>query len=70
MTVLIAWRIYRTRRFLPGGIAALLPVFIVIVESGALYAMSILALCIMLFAGYNGQYILLAVVVPIVVSSF
>jgi hypothetical protein len=68
MTVLIAWRIYRTRRFMPGGLGALLPIFIVIVESGTLYAISVLVLLVTLFAGSSAQCTVLDVVVPIVVS--
>jgi len=68
MPVLIVWCIYRTRHFMPDGLAALLPVFIVIVESGALYATSVLALLVTLFTQSNGQYIMLDIVVPIVVS--
>jgi hypothetical protein len=69
VTVLIAWRIYRTRRFLPGGIARLLPIFIVIVESGTLYTLSILVLLVTLLNGSNRQYVVPYAVVPIVVSS-
>ncbi|OAX35340.1 hypothetical protein K503DRAFT_373645 [Rhizopogon vinicolor AM-OR11-026] len=67
-TILIAYRIYRTRRLMPGGLAALLPIFIVIVESGALYAMSVLALLVTLFTRSNGQSPMLGGVVPIVGS--
>jgi hypothetical protein len=66
--VLIAWRIYRTRRFIPEGLAAFLPVFIVVVESGALYATSVFALLIATLVGSNAQYIMLAIISPIVVS--
>jgi hypothetical protein len=68
MTVSIACRIYRTRRFMQGGLAALLPIFIVIIESGALYAMhmTVLALLVTLFTGSNSQCT--DIVVPIVVS--
>jgi hypothetical protein len=65
---LIAWRIYRTRHFIPEGLAAFLPVFIVVVESGALYATSVLALLIATLVGSNAQYIMLAIISPIVVS--
>jgi hypothetical protein len=67
-TVSIAWRIYHTRRFMPGGLAALLPVFIVVIESGALYATSVLALLISFLVGSNSEYIMLDVIPPIVVS--
>ncbi|KAJ8594654.1 hypothetical protein M405DRAFT_850039 [Rhizopogon salebrosus TDB-379] len=69
-TILIAWRIYRTRRFLPGGIARLLPIFIVIVESGALYTLSILVLLVTLLNGSNRQYVVPYAVVPIVGIAF
>jgi len=68
MTVLIARRIYRTRRFMPGGLDTLLPIFIVIVESGTLYAISVLVLLVTLFAQSSAQCTVLDVVVPIVVS--
>jgi len=67
--VSIAWQIYHTRRFMPGGLAALLPVFIVVIESGALYATSVLALLISFLVGSNGEYIMLAIIPPIVVSA-
>ncbi|KAG1813858.1 uncharacterized protein BJ212DRAFT_1364106 [Suillus subaureus] len=69
-TISIAWRIYHTRRFMPGGLAALLPVFIVVIESGALYATSVLALLISFLVGSNGEYILLGVIPPIVGITF
>ncbi|KAG0703634.1 hypothetical protein DFH29DRAFT_803125 [Suillus ampliporus] len=69
-TILIAWRIYRTRRFMPKGLGTLLPVFIVVVESGALYATSILALLLTILTESNGQYIMRAIVTPIVGITF
>ncbi|KAG2153618.1 uncharacterized protein EDB93DRAFT_227796 [Suillus bovinus] len=69
-TISIAWRIYQTRRFMPGGLATLLPVFIVVIESGALYATSVLALLISFLVGSNGEYIMLAVIPPIVGITF
>lgn len=69
-TVSIAWQIYHTRRFMPGGLAALLPVFIVVIESGALYATSVLALLISFLVGSNGEYIMLDVIPPIVGITF
>lgn len=69
-TILIAWRIYRTRRFIPEGLAAFLPVFIVVVESGALYATSVFALLIATLVGSNAQYIMLAIISPIVGITF
>ncbi|KAG2069454.1 hypothetical protein BDR04DRAFT_1101547 [Suillus decipiens] len=69
-TMSIAWQIYHTRRFMPGGLAALLPVFIVVIESGALYATSVLALLISFLVGSNGEYIMLSVIPPIVGITF
>lgn len=69
-TILIAWRIYRTRHFIPEGLVAFLPVFIVVVESGALYATSVLTLLIVTSAGSNVQYIMLAIIPPIVGITF
>jgi hypothetical protein len=63
-----AWRIYRTRCFMPEGFAAFLPVFVVIIESGAFYSTSILMLLVTFFIGSNGQYTMLDIVTPIVVS--
>jgi hypothetical protein len=67
MAGLIAWRIHRTRSVMPGGSRPLLPVFIVIIETGALYATSVLALLIAFVTGSNGQYMVLDIIVPIVV---
>jgi hypothetical protein len=69
-TISIAWQIYHTRRFMPGGLAALLPVFIVVIESGALYATSVLALLISFLVRSNGEYIMLAIIPPIVGITF
>ncbi|KAG2143090.1 hypothetical protein DEU56DRAFT_733267 [Suillus clintonianus] len=69
-TTLIAWRIYRTRRFMPGGLGVFLPVLIVIVESGALYATSALAFLLAFLLGSNGQYTILDVIPPIVGIAF
>jgi hypothetical protein len=68
-TALNAWRIYRTRCFTPESFAAFLPVFVVIIESGAFYSTSILMLLLTFFIGSNGQYTMLDIVTPIVVSS-
>jgi hypothetical protein len=70
MAGLIAWRIYRAPSFKPGESRPLLPVFIVIIETGALYAASVLALLIAFLTGFNVQYIVLDIIVPIVVSLF
>jgi len=64
-TVAIAYRIYSTRRKLPVT-RHLLPVFIVIIESGALYAASVLSLLIAYLAKSNGQYVAVDAVTPLV----
>ncbi|KAH7906403.1 hypothetical protein BJ138DRAFT_1117604 [Hygrophoropsis aurantiaca] len=64
-TASIAWRIYYTRRFM-GGINTLLPVLIVTVESGGLYACGVLALLITYLSGSNGQYPALDELTPLV----
>ncbi|KAJ8581851.1 hypothetical protein M405DRAFT_596975 [Rhizopogon salebrosus TDB-379] len=69
-SILIAWRIYRTRRFMPGGVTPFLPIVIVVVESGALYATSVLALLVTLFTEYGVQCAVLDIVVPIVGINF
>ncbi|KAG2141050.1 hypothetical protein DEU56DRAFT_281421 [Suillus clintonianus] len=69
-TISIAWRIYHTRRLMPGGLATLLPVFIVVIESGALYATSVLALLISFLVSSNGEYIMLNIIPPIVGVTF
>ncbi|KAG1742797.1 uncharacterized protein EDB91DRAFT_298723 [Suillus paluster] len=65
-TTLIAWRIYRNSRVIPGGLGTFLPVFIVIIESGPLYTMCVLALLSTFLIGSNGQYIILGVIIPTV----
>ncbi|KAG1730682.1 uncharacterized protein EDB91DRAFT_1252541 [Suillus paluster] len=69
-TTLISWRIYRTRRFMPGGLGTLLPVVIVVIESGALYAMSVLALLLAFWTGSRGQSVMLDIITPIVGITF
>lgn len=69
-TSLNAWRIYRTRCFMPEGFAAFLPVFVVVIESGAFYSMSILMLLLTFFIGSNGQYTMLDIITPIVGITF
>ncbi|OJA18899.1 hypothetical protein AZE42_12066 [Rhizopogon vesiculosus] len=70
-TSLIVWRICRIRPFTPpGGFPTFLPVVIAIVESGALYAMSVLALLVTFSIGSNAQYIMLDVITPIVGIAF
>jgi hypothetical protein len=65
----IVWRIYLVRHFTPDNLPALIPVVIVIVESGALYTMSVLAFLIAFLTESNVRYIMLDVIIPIVVSS-
>jgi hypothetical protein len=64
----IVWRIYLVRHFTPDNLL-FIPVVIVIVESGALYTTSVLALLIAFLTGSNAQYLMLDVIIPIVVSS-
>ncbi|KAH7912514.1 hypothetical protein BJ138DRAFT_1171904 [Hygrophoropsis aurantiaca] len=64
-TASIAWRIYSARRFI-GGINTLLPVVIVTVESGALYACGVLAQLTSYLSGSNGQYPALDALTPLV----
>jgi hypothetical protein len=68
MAGLIAWRICRAPSFIPNGSPSLLPIFIVIIETGALYAISVLALLVAFLTGSNGQFIAFDVITPIVVS--
>ncbi|KAG1742789.1 uncharacterized protein EDB91DRAFT_1051679 [Suillus paluster] len=65
-TTLIAWRIYRNRRFMPGGLGIFLPVFIVIIESGPLYTTCVLALLAAFLIKSNGEYVVLGVIAPTV----
>lgn len=64
-TSVIAWRIYRTRRFMSDGFAVYLPILIVIVESGAIYATGVLSILLAYLSGSNGQYTVLDAVSPI-----
>jgi ABC-type Mn2+/Zn2+ transport system permease subunit len=70
MAGLIVWRIYRVHYFTPDASHTLLPVIIVIVESGALYATSVLGLLVTFLIGSNAQYIMQDVITAIVVSFF
>ncbi|KAG1784614.1 uncharacterized protein HD556DRAFT_1302064 [Suillus plorans] len=65
-TTLISWRIWRSRRCISGGSADLLPVLIVIVEGGAIYATSVLALLLAFLTGSNGQYPAMDIGPPVV----
>lgn len=70
-TSLNAWRIYRTRCFMPQGFnAAFLPVLVVIIESGTLYSTTILILLITLSIESNGQYTMVEIIAPIVGITF
>ncbi|KAG2347257.1 hypothetical protein BDR05DRAFT_987825 [Suillus weaverae] len=64
-TTVIAWRIYHTRRFMSNGLAPYLPILIVIVESGAIYATGVLSILLTYLSGSNGQYTVLDAVSPI-----
>lgn len=65
-TTLISWRIWRSRRSMSDGSADLLPVLIVIVEGGAIYATSVLALLLAFLTGSNGQYPAMDIGPPVV----
>ncbi|KAG2087200.1 uncharacterized protein F5147DRAFT_841483 [Suillus discolor] len=65
-TTLISWRIWRSRRSTSGGSADILPVLIVIVEGGAIYATSVLALLLAFLTGSNGQYPAMDIGPPVV----
>ncbi|KAG1869673.1 hypothetical protein C8R48DRAFT_597627 [Suillus tomentosus] len=65
-TTLISWRIWRSRRSISGGSADLLPVMMVIVEGGAIYATSVLALLLAFLTGSNGQYPAMDIGPPVV----
>jgi hypothetical protein len=68
MTAFLVWRIYRTRSLGPDCLATVLPLFIVLVESGALYATSVIALLVAFLTGSNGQFPAMDIATPIVVS--
>ncbi|KAG1738650.1 uncharacterized protein EDB91DRAFT_1223855 [Suillus paluster] len=69
-TTLIAWRIYRTGYFMPDGLGPFLPVFIVIIESGALYTTSVLALLVTSLVGSNGKFVMVCIIPPTVGITF
>jgi hypothetical protein len=50
------------------GFAMYLPILIVIVESGAIYATGVLSILLAYLSGSNGQYAVLDAVSPIMVS--
>ncbi|KAL4255312.1 hypothetical protein AB1N83_013908 [Pleurotus pulmonarius] len=68
-TTAISWRIYTARSPLSTQ-TSLTPVLLAVVESGALYASSVLALLISYLSGSNGQYPALDVVTPLVGITF
>ncbi|KAL4261801.1 hypothetical protein AB1N83_006450 [Pleurotus pulmonarius] len=68
-TVAISWRIYSARSPLSTQTSLTL-VLLVVVESGALYASSVLALMVAYVSGSNGQYPALDVVTPLVGITF
>ncbi|KAG2053308.1 hypothetical protein BDR06DRAFT_956601 [Suillus hirtellus] len=65
-TTLISWRIWRSRQSMSDGSADLLPVMIVIVEGGAIYATSVLALLLAFLTGSNGEYPAMDIGPPVV----
>jgi hypothetical protein len=50
------------------GFAVYLPILIVIIESGAIYATGVLSILLAYLSGSNGQYAVLDAVSPIMVS--
>ncbi|THH14652.1 hypothetical protein EW146_g5706 [Bondarzewia mesenterica] len=64
-TALIAWRIYQTGKF-RAGLSSMMPVIIVLIESGALYTSSVIAMLCTYLAGSNGQYPALDLITPLV----
>ncbi|TFY71779.1 hypothetical protein EVG20_g1237 [Dentipellis fragilis] len=64
-TAAIAWRILMTHRFAKGS-RYLLPVIIVVVETGALYSTALCGVLITYIANSNGQYPALDIVQPLV----
>ncbi|KIK61183.1 hypothetical protein GYMLUDRAFT_590960 [Collybiopsis luxurians FD-317 M1] len=65
-TILIALRIFLTSSPSKASGQSLLPVFVTIVESGALYASGVLGLLIAFLSGSNGQYPALDICTPLV----
>ena len=67
LTGLIAWRIYNTGRFRPSA-GNMMPIIVVLIESGALYTSSVIAMLCSYLSGSNGQYPALDLITPLVVS--
>lgn len=65
----IAWRILRTGMRTGTGVRSLLPVAVVVIESGAIYTSAILGVLLSYLSGSDGHYIAYDVVSPLVVSS-
>lgn len=64
-TGLIAWRIYNTGRFRPSA-GNMMPIIVVLIESGALYTSSVIAMLCSYLSGSNGQYPALDLITPLV----
>lgn len=69
-SALISWRIYRTRRAIPGGVSVLLPVLIAIIESGTIYAASLLASLLTFLSGSNARFLAVNIIPPIMGTAF
>ncbi|TFY76055.1 hypothetical protein EWM64_g7957 [Hericium alpestre] len=67
-TATIAWRIHATGRF-AGGSKSMTHILVAIVESGALYSTSVLALLIAYLERSNGQYPALDLIQPLIVRT-
>ncbi|ETW78678.1 hypothetical protein HETIRDRAFT_324812 [Heterobasidion irregulare TC 32-1] len=65
LTGLIAWRIYNTGRFRPSA-GNMMPIIVVLIESGALYTSSVIAMLCSYLSGSNGQYPALDLITPLV----
>lgn len=64
-TCFITWRIYSTGRLHP-GFGNLMPVIVVLVESGAIYTSNIIAFLCAFLSHSNGQYAALDLITPVV----
>ncbi|TFY71110.1 hypothetical protein EVG20_g1884 [Dentipellis fragilis] len=67
--VAIVWKIWRAGNFRQSG-SRLLPVLIVIIETGALYTSNLIAFLVVYLSNSNGQYIALDLITPLVPVVF
>lgn len=69
---MIIYRIYTTGSFRDDfrlGMSGMVPVIVVLAESGALYTSGIIAFLCTYIAGSNGQYPALDIITPLIVGS-